>query len=97
MLQFLNAGSLWLPWVLSLSLLLLFPAAWRRVSPALFLIGGLLAFFLFDYLHDATVPRLRVEWTLPRVSQPALSAAILAAGLASLSSGSAAASREGSP
>jgi hypothetical protein len=94
MLQFLNAGSLWLPWVLSLSLLLLFPVAWRRVSPALLLIGGLLAFFLFDYLHDATVPRLRIEWTLPRVSQPALSAAILAAGLASLWPRSAGASRD---
>ncbi len=84
MLQFLNAGSLWLPWVLSFSLLLLFPGVWRRVLPALLLIGGLLAFFLFDYLHDAAVPRIRIEWTLPRVSQPALSAAILAAGLASL-------------
>lgn len=84
MLQFSSAGSLWVPWVLSLLFLLLFPEAWRRVSPALLLIGGSLAFFLFDYLHDATVPRLRIEWTLPRVSQPALSATILAAGLASL-------------
>jgi hypothetical protein len=88
MLQFANVGSLWLPWILSLFLLLLplllFPGEWRRVSPALFLTAGLLAVLLFVFLHQATDPRLYVEWILPRVSQPALSAAILAAGLASL-------------
>jgi hypothetical protein len=83
MLQFLNGGSLWLPWILSLLVLVLFAGSWRRVLPALFLIGGLLGFLLFLFLHSATVPRLFVEWILPRVSQPALSAAILAAGLAS--------------
>lgn len=93
MLQSLNAGSFWAPWVLALLFLLLFPEAWRRVAPALLLIAGLLAFFLFDYLHDAAVPRIRISWTLPRVSQPALSAAILAAGLASLWPGSAPPSR----
>lgn len=88
MLQFANAGSLWLPWILSLFLLLLplllFPGKWRRVSPALFLTAGLLAVLLFIFLHQATDPRLYIEWILPRVSQPALSAAILAAGLASV-------------
>jgi hypothetical protein len=64
--------------------LLLFPGEWRRVSPALFLTGGLLAVLLFIFLHQETVPRRFIEWILPRVSQPALSAAILAAGLASL-------------
>jgi hypothetical protein len=85
MLRSLNSGSLWIPWILPFSLLSLFPAAMRRVLPALLQAGGLLAFFFFDYLHDAAVPSERIGWTLPRVSQPALSAAILAAGLASLS------------
>ena len=88
MLQELNAGSLWLPWIFSSLLLLvpllLFPGEWRRASPALFLTGGLLAVLLFIFLHQETVPRRFIEWILPRVSQPALSAAILAAGLASL-------------
>lgn len=88
MLRCLNAGSLWMPWILSLSLLLAFPAAWRRVLSALLLAGGLLVFFFFDYLHDVAVPGERIGWTLPRISQPPLSAAILAAGLASLWSGS---------
>src|SRR4029077_12229219 len=68
MLQFLNAGSLWLPWILSLLLLVLFPGSCRRVLPALFLIGGLLAVLLFVFLHQAAVPRLLIEWILPRVS-----------------------------
>jgi hypothetical protein len=88
MVQSLNAGSLWLPWIFSFLLpllpLLLLPREWRRVSPALFLAGGLLAVLLFLFLHQETVPRLFVEWILPRVAQPALSAAILAAGLVSL-------------
>jgi hypothetical protein len=94
MLQFLDAGSLWLPWIFSVLLLLFFPGAWRRVSPALLLTGGLLAILLFIFLHQPTVPRLFVEWILPRVSQPALSAAILAAGLASLLPPPAAGSRD---
>jgi hypothetical protein len=98
MLQSLNAGSLWLPWIFSLLLLLLplllFPGEWRRVSPAFFLAGGLLAILLFIFLHQETVPRLFVEWILPRVSQPALSAAILAAGLVSLRPRSAPVSRD---
>ena len=46
--------------------------------------AGILLFLVYDYLHDSDLPRIRIEWTLPRVSQPALSALILAAGLVSL-------------
>ena len=52
--------------------------------PALGLTAGILFFLVYDYLHDSDLPRIRIEWTLPRVSQPALSALILAAGLGSL-------------
>jgi hypothetical protein len=45
----------------------------------------LMAFLIFDYLHDKDDPTLRIEWTSPRVMQPALSAVILAAGVLSLS------------
>jgi hypothetical protein len=94
MLRFLNAGSLWLPWILSLLLVLLVPGAWRRLLPAFLLIGGLLGFLLFIFVHGPSVPRLYIEWILPRVSQPALSAAILTAGLASLLRQPAAGSRD---
>jgi hypothetical protein len=82
--RFLNAGSFWLPWIFPLLLVLAFPAKWKRAAPALTLTAGLLLFLVLDYLHDADIPRTRIEWTLPRVSQPALSALILAAGLISL-------------
>ena len=56
--------------------------ALTRLLPAITLAAGLLAFLVFDYLHDRENPALRIVWTAPRVSQPALSALILAAGLA---------------
>jgi hypothetical protein len=46
------------------------------------LAAGILAFLVFDYLHDDRSPSERIRWTTPRVSQPALSAVILAAGVA---------------
>lgn len=86
MARHLQAGTAWLSWLIPLGLL---AACARRVrvdsAPALSLVVGLLAFFLFDYLHDPTDPSVRIGWTLPRISQPGLSALILAAGLASAS------------
>ena len=84
MVSFLDAGSLWIPWVFGFSFLIPAARQWRRIAPALALTTGILVFLVFDYLHDAEVPRTRIEWTLPRVSQPALSAWILAAGLLAL-------------
>jgi hypothetical protein len=84
MVHSLNAGSVGLPWILPLIAVLAFPSRWRSAAPAFLLAGGLLIFFLFDYLHDQLMPVARIEWTLPRVSQPALSAWILGAGLVSL-------------
>lgn len=84
MLRFLNAGSLWLAWLVPLGMLLERRSGWKRAAPALGLTAGILFFLVYDYLHDSDLPRIRIEWTLPRVSQPALSALILAAGLASL-------------
>jgi hypothetical protein len=87
MLRNLDAGSLWAPWMISLAAAAAVPSAWRRLAPAFFLCGGILLFLLFDYLHDPTVPEIRIGWTIPRVSQSALSALILAGGLAWLSRG----------
>jgi len=46
--------------------------------------AGILAFLAFDYLHDRDDPSERIGWTAPRVTQSALSAVILAAGVLSL-------------
>jgi hypothetical protein len=84
MVRNLDAGTVWLSWIVPLAFLTVSARHIRaEVLPALSLATGLLLFFLFDYLHDATDPSIRIVWTLPRISQPALSAVILAAGVAS--------------
>ncbi|HEX7251625.1 MAG TPA: hypothetical protein VF376_02005, partial [Thermoanaerobaculia bacterium] len=82
MLYFLNAGTLWLSWTVPLLFLVLFARRWRVLLPASALALGLMSFLFYDYLHDQDDPGVRIGWTLPRVSQPALSALILGAGLA---------------
>jgi hypothetical protein len=82
MVKNLEAGTAGIAWIFPTLLLLV---SWRRlppVLPALMAAAGLLLFFAFDYLHDALDPWERIGWTLPRVSQSALSMVILAAGLA---------------
>ena len=78
----LNGSTAWLAWLVPLASLLLLRGARHRALPGLVAAGGLLLFFLFDYLHDVGDPSERIGWTLPRVSQPALSLTILAAGIA---------------
>lgn len=78
----LGAGTAGLSWAFPAVLLVLF---WRRIVPVLPAVAGsvgLLLFLAFDYLHDARDPWERIGWTLPRVSQAALSLLILAAGVA---------------
>jgi hypothetical protein len=88
LLRNLDAGTLGLSWLIPLVLLaLLIPSGGRRADgrallPGLTLAAGILAFLVFDYLHDDRSPSQRIGWTAPRVSQPALSAVILAAGFA---------------
>jgi hypothetical protein len=82
MLYSLDAGTLWLSWAVPAVALVVFAKRWKSVLPALALAAGVLGFMAFDYLHDTDDPATRISWTLPRVSQPALSAVILAAGLA---------------
>jgi hypothetical protein len=82
MLYFLNAGTLWLSWTVPLLFLAWFVNRWRLVLPALALALGLMGFLVFDYLHDKDDPAVRIGWTLPRASQPALSALVLGAGVA---------------
>lgn len=83
----LSAGTGWLSWILPLLFLAASPRRWRTALPGLLFSAGLLLFFLFDYLHDRFDPALRIEWTLPRISQPALSVLILAAGVSFFSKG----------
>jgi hypothetical protein len=82
MLTNLGAGTAGLSWAIPLLLLLHARPDPRALAPALALTGGLLLFLAFDYLHDENTPSERIHWTTPRVSQPALSALILAAGIA---------------
>ena len=61
--------------------MILFSRPRRAALPALAVFAGTLLFLLFDYLHDAGDPSVRIGWTMPRVTQSALSLGILAAGL----------------
>ena len=83
----LDAGTLWLSWAIPIAFLLAARPDPRRLLPALALIAGMCGFLVFDYMHDADDPSQRIGWTTPRVSQSALSACILAAGLAWFASG----------
>lgn len=76
----LGAGSFGVAWLAPL-LFVIFARKhrWTNALPGLALIAALFAFFVFDYLHDASAPVERIGWTLPRISQPALSAWILSA------------------
>jgi len=78
----LDAGTLWLSWAVPIAFLVAARPDPRRLLPALALIAGLCGFLVFDYMHDTVDPSQRIGWTTPRVSQSALSACILAAGLA---------------
>jgi len=76
----LSAGTGGLSWIFPAAVIL-FSRPRRAALPALAVFAGTLLFLLFDYLHDAGDPSLRISWTIPRVTQPALSLGILAAGL----------------
>jgi hypothetical protein len=80
MLKHMESGSYWVAWILATVAIL---SGWRRmrsVAPALTLIAAIFGFAFIYYLHVTIDPRLMVQWTFPRLSQPALSAAIIAAG-----------------
>jgi hypothetical protein len=81
----LDAGTNGFSWLLPLTLLILGRS--RQVStilPGLSLTVGLLLFALFYYLHVVGDPTAVINWTLPRLSLPALSALILSVGVQNL-------------
>jgi hypothetical protein len=82
----LHGGVLGLAWLVPL-LLLAVACRRRRVDagllPALTLVVGLIVFLVLYYLHARGNPVDLITWTAPRVTLPALSALILAAGVAS--------------
>lgn len=75
----LSAGTAGLSWIFPAAVIL-FSRPRRAALPALTVVAGTLLFLVFDYLHDAGDPSVRIGWTMPRVTQPALSLSILAAG-----------------
>jgi hypothetical protein len=76
----LNAGAWGLAWLIPLVVMAVAGRrSWIPALPALTGVAALFAFFVFDYLHDLQPPIERIGWTLPRISQPALSLWILAA------------------
>lgn len=85
----LEAGTGWLSW--ALPLIFLAAALMQRrslvpVLPGLTLTSGILVFCCFYYFHFQEDPTVLIEWTLPRLSQPALSLLVLSAGLTFFSS-----------
>jgi hypothetical protein len=78
----LDAGTCGLSWLLPLMFLIL-ARKWRvtAILPGLSLAAGLLLFALFYYLHINGDPTAAINWTLPRLSLPALSAWILSVGV----------------
>jgi hypothetical protein len=73
------AGTFGLSWIIPLIFLAVAWRRWGRVAPALFQVAGTLAFLGFYYHHAHGDPSQLILWTMSRVSQPALSAAIFAA------------------
>jgi hypothetical protein len=73
------AGTFGLSWIIPWIFLAVAWRRWGRVAPALFQVAGTLAFLGFYYLHAHGDPSQLILWTMSRVSQPALSAAIFAA------------------
>jgi hypothetical protein len=81
--QNMGAGTFGASWLLPAAVL---AARWRRspsVLPALVYVVGLLALHALVHLRAGQNLALFVHWNLPRISQPALSLTILAAGLVS--------------
>lgn len=80
----LSAGSLGLAWLLPLAALAICVsrAELRRRLAGVFVLLGSFAFLIFVYMHDADHRAERAGWEVPRISQPALSLAILLAALA---------------
>jgi hypothetical protein len=81
--QSLSAGTWWLSWILPLLMILAAARAgrYREALPGLVTVAGLLAFFVFLYLHETTDQTVRIAWEIPRISQPALSLLIAVAAL----------------
>jgi len=82
--EHLGAGSRGLAWLVPLAVLAVRCRGQSlvRVVPALVLGGGLPAFLFVYYLHAVGDPSQLIDWTFPRVTLPALSALIIAAGVA---------------
>jgi hypothetical protein len=81
--RYLQAGSWGIAWLVPLVIVVVRGRAdWRRVLPALMLSCGLLAFAFVYYLHVGRGVVQMIVWTLPRLSQPALSCWILAVAMA---------------
>jgi hypothetical protein len=79
----LSAGTWWLSWILPLLLILAAAKTGRcrEALPGIVAVSGLLAVFVFLYMHETTNQTMRIGWEIPRISQPALSLLIAIAAL----------------
>lgn len=76
-----HGGAYGIAWIVAIVCLVIGRKSWREVMPALSLIATMFAFAIVYYLHINVEAWIMVRWTFPRLSQPALSAAIIAAGV----------------
>jgi len=81
LIESLSAGTAWLAWILPLLLILAAarPRCYGQALPGIVASSGLLAFFVFLYLHETTSQAMRISWEIPRISQPPLSLLIAVA------------------
>lgn len=92
----LKAGSAGFAWILPIALLILSGTRIRAALPAIVFSGGVLGALLWTYLGGSAMDvQVRIGWTLPRASQPALSMLILGAAVAWFSSSTVEQSRSG--
>jgi hypothetical protein len=82
-----SAGTFGLSWILAALFLLHGAKRIGRALPAVTLAVGLLAIYFFYYLHSHKDPTELIGWTMSRISQPALSALVLAAAIVTFSGG----------
>lgn len=76
------AGPGWgVPWLLTVGVLIHHRRRWREVLPALLFCLGSLAVYEGYYFIHGSDPTTWIHWTLGRITQPVVSALILAAGV----------------
>jgi len=77
-----DAGTLGLSWIVALSVVVFCVGRWRIAFGPLLVSLSIVGFYAVYYLHERRPLELVMGWEVPRITQPALSLLVLAAGLA---------------